>query len=93
MAYMAGVSVVPATKRTFSLTFEYSVGDIINKWRVETLELEPVPESEGPKLVERLAVPHTYCWSPGLVPKPSDWASHIGTSSSESIDRTTKLTE
>lgn len=56
----------------------YSVGDIVNKWRTETLELEPVPESEGPKLVERLAIPHTYCWSPGLVSKPSDWPSYIG---------------
>lgn len=22
-------------------------------------------------------VPHTYCWSPSLVPRPNDWPSHI----------------
>jgi UDP:flavonoid glycosyltransferase YjiC (YdhE family) len=25
-------------------------------------------------------VPHTYCWSPSLVPAPDDWPSHIGVS-------------
>lgn len=25
-------------------------------------------------------VPYTYCWSPALVPKPNDWASHINVS-------------
>jgi UDP:flavonoid glycosyltransferase YjiC (YdhE family) len=29
-------------------------------------------------LAKTLKIPFTYCWSPGLVPKPSDWASHIG---------------
>ncbi|KAI6799431.1 glycosyltransferase family 1 protein [Hortaea werneckii] len=27
--------------------------------------------------MEALKVPHTYCWSPALVPKPDDWPSHI----------------
>jgi hypothetical protein len=34
---------------------------------------------DGPLLAERLRVPHTYCWSPALVPKPADWDAHIGT--------------
>ncbi|KAJ7740943.1 sterol glucosyltransferase [Mycena maculata] len=51
-------------------------GDIINKWR-DSIDLEPVPASEGPALAETLKVPFTYCWSPALVPKPADWASHI----------------
>ena len=42
------------------------------------MDLEPVPESEGPLLLETLKIPFTYCWSPALVPKPKDWASHIG---------------
>ncbi|KAJ7472257.1 hypothetical protein B0H11DRAFT_2038236 [Mycena galericulata] len=52
------------------------VGNVINKWR-ESIDLEPVPTSEGPALLETLKVPFTYCWSPALVPKPVDWAAHI----------------
>ncbi|ETS85123.1 hypothetical protein PFICI_03148 [Pestalotiopsis fici W106-1] len=53
------------------------LGDIVNHWRVETLDLEAVPSTEGPHLVESLKVPFTYCWSPSLVAKPSDWGEHI----------------
>ncbi|KAJ6567721.1 UDP-glucose,sterol transferase [Mycena vulgaris] len=52
------------------------LGDVINKWR-DSMDLEPVPVTEGPGLAETLKIPFTYCWSPALVPKPSDWASHI----------------
>ncbi|KAJ6567741.1 putative sterol glucosyltransferase [Mycena vulgaris] len=52
------------------------LGDVINKWR-DSMDLEPVPATEGPGLAETLKIPFTYCWSPALVPKPSDWASHI----------------
>ncbi|KAI9155563.1 glycosyltransferase family 1 protein [Paramyrothecium foliicola] len=52
------------------------LGDIINEWRA-TLQLEPVPFSEGPLLAETLKIPFTYCWSPALVPKPIDWPSHL----------------
>lgn len=54
------------------------IGDIVNRWRSRSLDLEPITESDGPKLLERLAVPHTYCWSPALVPRPLDWPQHIG---------------
>ena len=40
--------------------------------------MDPVPSSEGPFLASILKIPHTYCWSAALVPKPTDWASHIG---------------
>ncbi|KAK2756283.1 Sterol 3-beta-glucosyltransferase UGT80B1-like protein 5 [Colletotrichum kahawae] len=53
------------------------LGDLVNAWRVASLGLEPVPSTEGHRLLEVLQVPFTYCWSPSLVPKPSDWASHI----------------
>ena len=53
------------------------LGDIINNWRSQTLDLEPVPTTVGPCLAEALEIPFTYCWSPALVPKPQDWASHI----------------
>ncbi|KAF3047760.1 hypothetical protein E8E12_011621 [Didymella heteroderae] len=52
------------------------LGDIINSWR-NTLDLEPIPATVGPVLVENLKVPFTYCWSPALVPKPPDWGEHI----------------
>lgn len=54
-----------------------SLGDLINDWR-HSIELEPVPSSEGPCLAETLRIPFTYCWSPDLVAKPADWGSHIG---------------
>lgn len=53
------------------------LGDIINAWR-NTIDLEPIPFSEGPCLTETLGVPVTYCWSPALVPKPADWPENIG---------------
>ncbi|KAI0382707.1 glycosyltransferase family 1 protein [Hypomontagnella monticulosa] len=53
------------------------LGDLVNHWRVQTLDLEEVPSTEGPSLVETLKVPFTYCWSPSLVPPPFDWGSHI----------------
>jgi hypothetical protein len=54
------------------------LGDVINKWRKQSLDLEPVPATEGAGIIETLKVPFTYCWSPALVPKPRDWSSHIG---------------
>ncbi|KAJ8124431.1 hypothetical protein O1611_g9210 [Lasiodiplodia mahajangana] len=52
------------------------LGDIINDWR-NTLDLEPVPLTEGPNLAETLKIPFTYCWSPSLIPKPFDWPEYI----------------
>ncbi|KAH8912913.1 sterol glucosyltransferase [Coniochaeta sp. PMI_546] len=52
------------------------LGDLINGFR-QTLDLEPVPTSEGPLLHETPKIPFTYCWSQALVPKPFDWGSHI----------------
>ncbi|KAJ7162111.1 hypothetical protein C8R46DRAFT_1103536 [Mycena filopes] len=53
-----------------------ALGDVINRWRY-SLDLEPVPLPEGPGLIETLRLPMTYCFSPLLVPRPADWASHI----------------
>ncbi|KAJ5520951.1 UDP-glucuronosyl/UDP-glucosyltransferase [Penicillium fimorum] len=52
------------------------LGDVINRWRI-SIDLEPIPATEGPSLAEALKVPYTYCWSPTLVPKPQDWPAHI----------------
>ncbi|GES57415.1 sterol glucosyltransferase [Aspergillus terreus] len=52
------------------------LGDVINRWRA-SIDLDPVPATEGPSLAEALKVPFTYCWSPALMPKPQDWPAHI----------------
>ncbi|KAI4738779.1 UDP-Glycosyltransferase/glycogen phosphorylase [Aureobasidium sp. EXF-12298] len=52
-----------------------SVGQL-NDWR-ETIDLEPVPTTEGPFLAYTQNIPTTYCWSAALVPKPQDWGQHI----------------
>ncbi|CAG7935206.1 unnamed protein product [Penicillium olsonii] len=52
------------------------LGDVINDWRA-TLDLEPVPATEGPSLCNTLKVPFTYCWSPSFMPKPIEWPAHI----------------
>lgn len=59
------------------LIFSNSLGDVINTWR-KGIDLEAISVTEGPNLAENLKVPFTYCWSPALVPKPADWAPHIG---------------
>jgi UDP:flavonoid glycosyltransferase YjiC (YdhE family) len=52
------------------------LGDVVNAWR-DSIDLAPVPFSEGPGLATTLKVPFTYCWSPSLVPKPDDWSENI----------------
>ncbi|KAI1393363.1 UDP-glucose,sterol transferase [Hypoxylon trugodes] len=59
-----------------ALTWQ-GLGDLVNDWRDQTLSLEPIPTTEGCRLLETLKVPFSYCWSPGLIPRPSDWDSSI----------------
>ncbi|KAJ5088860.1 hypothetical protein N7456_012476 [Penicillium angulare] len=49
------------------------LGGVINDWRKHELGLEPISLSDGPFLLRSLEIPYTYCWSPGLIPKPEDW--------------------
>ncbi|KAL3587470.1 hypothetical protein FPOAC2_13367 [Fusarium poae] len=53
------------------------LGDVINSWRVNDLNLEPLTAAVGPDIVGIMKVPYTYCWSPALVPKPADWGDSI----------------
>jgi UDP:flavonoid glycosyltransferase YjiC (YdhE family) len=53
------------------------LGDLINKFRVNTLGLEEVSTLWAPGQVYRLKVPFTYMWSPALVPKPRDYGANI----------------
>jgi UDP:flavonoid glycosyltransferase YjiC (YdhE family) len=57
-----------------------SLGDIINRFRVKCLGLDPVSLIWAPGMLQRLKVPHTYCWSPALIAKPKDWGPHISVS-------------
>lgn len=75
---MARVSILSKTQNYKILMANCRLGDLINAWRKGSLNLDPVPATEGPNLLKTLKVPFTYCWSPALVPKPSDWGSHIG---------------
>jgi hypothetical protein len=60
---------------TESLTW-IGLGDIINKFR-SGKGLHKLPINVAPRLLHSKRVPHTYCWSPHLIPKPSDWGHHI----------------
>ncbi|CAK7232930.1 hypothetical protein SCUCBS95973_008423 [Sporothrix curviconia] len=53
------------------------LGDLVNNFRVKTLDLEPISMIWAPGAVYRMHVPFTYLWSPGLVPKPNDWGPEI----------------
>jgi UDP:flavonoid glycosyltransferase YjiC (YdhE family) len=56
------------------------LGDIINRFRAKCLGLDAVSTLWAPGMLQRLKVPHTYCWSPALIPKPKDWGPHINIS-------------
>jgi hypothetical protein len=38
------------------------LGDVINRFRVRTLGLEPMSSIWAPGVLHRLRIPHTYCW-------------------------------
>ena len=54
--------------------------DLINSFRQEKLGLPALHTRQATFLMIDERVPYTYCWSPALVPKPRDWASHINVS-------------
>lgn len=52
------------------------LGPVVNKFR-ETLFMKKLPAAIGTNVLHDLCIPHTYCWSPSLIPKPDDWGPHI----------------
>jgi UDP:flavonoid glycosyltransferase YjiC (YdhE family) len=56
------------------------LGDIINRFRAKCLGLDPISVLWATGMLQRLKIPHTYCWSPSLIPKPKDWGPHISIS-------------
>ncbi|KAI9802552.1 MAG: hypothetical protein M1833_001624 [Piccolia ochrophora] len=53
------------------------LGDLVNRFRVEDLGLDPVSTLWAPGQLYRFKVPYTYLWSPGLIPKPQDWGPEV----------------
>ncbi|EUC58960.1 sterol 3-beta-glucosyltransferase, partial [Rhizoctonia solani AG-3 Rhs1AP] len=53
------------------------LGRTINKFRMKRLGLDYLTTASAVGMIERCAVPWTYCLSPALVSKPADWMSHI----------------
>ncbi|KAL7821888.1 UDP-Glycosyltransferase/glycogen phosphorylase [Trichoderma gracile] len=53
------------------------LGDIINRFRENALDLAPLSLIWAPGLLNRLKISYTYCWSPALIPKPNDWGANI----------------
>ncbi|KAI8931389.1 hypothetical protein NX059_011721 [Plenodomus lindquistii] len=58
------------------LTFQ-GLGDLINKFRTQTLKLDAISPLWGHQLIPRLRVPFSYLWSQSLIPRPADWDEHI----------------
>ncbi|KAJ9130911.1 UDP-Glycosyltransferase/glycogen phosphorylase [Pleurostoma richardsiae] len=69
-----------------------ALGDIINRFRVKCLDLDPVSTIWAPGMLQRLRIPHTYCWSPALIPKPKDWGSYISISGFYFLDMASHYT-
>ncbi|OWZ16746.1 LOW QUALITY PROTEIN: hypothetical protein PHMEG_0009411 [Phytophthora megakarya] len=47
---------------------------VINEFRTEVLKLHPIRNGDsGSELLLDLNIPHSFMWSPKLVPKPTDW--------------------
>ena len=57
-----------------------SMRDIVNDFRKEILGLPALHTRQATFMMIDERVPYTYCWSPSLVPKPTDWADHINVS-------------
>jgi UDP:flavonoid glycosyltransferase YjiC (YdhE family) len=53
------------------------MGDLINQFREQTLNLPSLNNRQAIGMMIDEHVPHTYCWSPSLVPKPSDWPDYL----------------
>ena len=53
---------------------------LINGFRENTLKLLPLRTRKAVRAMIDERVPHTYCWSPSLVRRPSDWPDYIDVS-------------
>lgn len=53
------------------------LGDLVNKFRKDSLSLDGLDYITAPSLTHRLKIPVSYLWSPAILPKPSDWGDNI----------------
>jgi UDP:flavonoid glycosyltransferase YjiC (YdhE family) len=51
--------------------------DLVNDFRRKILDLSPLHIRQAIRMLTYEGVPHTYCWSPSLVPRPFDWPPHV----------------
>jgi UDP:flavonoid glycosyltransferase YjiC (YdhE family) len=51
--------------------------DLVNDFRRKILDLPPLHTRQAIRMLIDEGVPHTYCWSPSLVPRPFDWPPHV----------------
>ncbi|SMY23427.1 unnamed protein product [Zymoseptoria tritici ST99CH_1A5] len=68
------------------------LGDIINRFRQRSLGLDDIAMLKAPGMLQRLKIPHTYCWSPALIAKPKDWGANINISGFFFLDLATNYT-
>ncbi|KAK0100746.1 hypothetical protein ONS95_007196 [Cadophora gregata] len=68
------------------------LSDVINGFRVKTLQLDPISPLWGHMLLSRMKVPFTYIWSSALIAKPPDWGSHINISGFAFLDQSSSYT-
>ncbi|KAL5117639.1 hypothetical protein ACEQ8H_004532 [Pleosporales sp. CAS-2024a] len=57
------------------------LGDVINKFRTQTLKLDA-----------RLRIPHYYIWSQSLIPRPSDWPPHLSVTGFSFLEQSSSYT-
>lgn len=55
------------------------LGDLFNDFR-RSLGLDTINQAWGSVLMNKLDIPWTFCWSPSVLSKPSDWGSNINVS-------------
>ena len=66
--------------------------DLINEFREDILHLPGIHTRQAINMMREERVPHTYCWSPSLVPKPWDWPDYLRVSGFFFLDLATDYT-
>ena len=56
------------------------IGDLINKFRRNILDLPSLHMRQAITMMIDEKVSHTYCWSSSIVPKPVDWPYYVDVS-------------
>lgn len=80
MTWQGCVCFSPVSHFSYSLFLVLSIrlGHTINKFRTKKLGLGYLSTASAVSMLDRCKVPWTYCLSPALVAKPTDWMEHIG---------------